>query len=74
MRPMRYLIHSLIISGFLVGSDYVVNDGADTANAIRSLELQALWNDVKLQNYHAVAQIKQEALYYRPQLAMAQTE
>lgn len=71
---MRYVIHALVVSTFLLGSDYVVNDGAETTKAIHDLELQALWHDVKLQHYHAAKSIRQEVLYYRPELAMVRAQ
>lgn len=71
---MRYIIHAVLISSFLLGSDYVANDGTETTKAIRGLELQTLWHDVKLQHYHAAMTIRQEALYYRPELILAQID
>jgi hypothetical protein len=70
---MRYFIHPFVIGSFLLGADYVANDGAETAKAFRSLQLRAVWNDIMLQNYEVAAKVSQEVQYYRPGL-MAQAD
>jgi hypothetical protein len=74
MRRMKFLFHVLFIATFLIGSDFVANGGAETAKVIRGMELQALWNDVKVQHYQVAAGISQDAHTYQPDLAIARLD
>ncbi len=74
MRGMRFLMHAIVIAGFFLGSDHVANDGAETARLIREMQLRALWNDVKMQNYHVAAELRREVYTYRPGLVLARID
>ncbi len=68
---MRFLMHTIVIAGFFLGSDHFANDGAETARLIREMQFSAVWNGVKMQNYHVAAQLRREVYTYRPGLVLA---
>jgi hypothetical protein len=70
MRGMTYALHAIVIAAYFLGSDFIANDGAETANFLRSLQPQAILNEAKTQHHHVVAQVEQEMQSYRPYLAM----
>ena len=71
MSRMRFLMHTIVIAGVFLGSDHVANDGAETARLLREMQLRNVWNNVKMQNYHVAAQLREEAYSYRPSLVLA---
>ena len=74
MSRMRFLMHTIVIAGVFLGSDHVANEGSETARLVREMQLGAIWNDVKTQNYHVAAQLRREAYTYRPGLVLARID
>jgi hypothetical protein len=65
---MRLLLHAFLITAAFVGSDIIANGGATTHRLARSMDASVVWNEVKLQNYHVAATIRQGIYENRPQL------
>jgi hypothetical protein len=66
---MKLLIHALIVSATLFGSDWVLNGGAESRELWQKMGLRTIWAQAKMQTYQVTAGMKQGAVVSRPQIA-----
>jgi hypothetical protein len=58
-RGVKLLIHALVIATVLIGSDWAMNDGRETARLVYHFRPQVMLNEVRLQQYRSAAFIRQ---------------
>lgn len=67
---MKTLLHIVVLATVTLGSDLVLNHGAETDRLLRSVQPQALMNRAKLTSYDVTATLKQNVRDARPQIGL----
>ena len=66
---MKLLIHALIVSATLFGSDLVLNGGAESRELWQKMGFRTIWAQAKLQTYNVTAGVQRDVVVSRPQIA-----
>jgi hypothetical protein len=66
---MKLLIHALIVSAALFGSDWIANGGAESRELWQKIGFRTIWAQAKMQSYGVTAGVRQDVYVRRPQIA-----